>query len=340
MPHDRPPSRMSASPRDPYVGVHALSEYLFCPRAALLAVESEPDEEPLDRPRRIDYVPLYFSEYSIVQALQFKSLLLGGCTFAAIVFAVSAYGLADMLGSWSFLLAGLVLIALFIAAQAFIAILQLSVQWLGAKVARSCKLPDQLMDQTPVNWWSLRKSGFESVQYRDQLADDQWKVVGHPWRVLRRGSVRVPVFRMKGKKGKVRHTHLARAAAYCHLLEVCEADQSPFAIVLFPKSFYGMAIPNGPGTRKLFHNALVDLRKLLAQRRDPPAPDSRRCENCSCGFPRVHRPGQTETVLNGVALPVVEAVAVDNRIYHSACGDRFNWIPPHARAREKQLRRS
>jgi hypothetical protein len=51
----------------------------------------------------------------------------------------------------------------------------------------------------------------------------------------------------------------------------------------------------------------------------------------------VYRPGETESKKFGQKLTPRVVTAKDNRGYHSPCGDRFDWIPPHAKAGEKGL---
>ena len=80
------------------------------------------------------------------------------------------------------------------------------------------------------------------------------------------------------------------------------------------------------------------VRKSREEVSFPLAPRGSQCEHCPLGRPRVHRLGETEHATREEMLPVVPARGRDGRAYHSFCGDRFHWIPPHERAKEKELK--
>ena len=60
----------------------------------------------------------------------------------------------------------------------------------------------------------------------------------------------------------------------------------------------------------------------------PAAPPDNRCSGCHCGKPRKHVAGKSDTILNGRAT-CAGADEGGQRHYHSTCGDRFKWVPPH-----------
>jgi hypothetical protein len=91
--------------------------------------------------------------------------------------------------------------------------------------------------------------------------------------------------------------------------------------VLFSPGYDGLTVPNYPGSRKAFHDALLStratLKALSANDRDPGRPSNPNlCRGCPRGRPRSDDEGDT---------------------YQSECGERFAWTPPHARAFEKGL---
>ena len=177
------------------------------------------------------------------------------------------------------------------------------------------------------------KAGFESITYQDTLRDERWKLAGRPWRVLRKGGMRIPVFLMR-RGNKVKFQHIARMAAYCHLIETCEGAESPYGIVLFNGTYDGIAIPNAPGPRKAFHSALVKSRKIIndsIEGKDPEPPSNRQiCYYCPNGRPVSYIPGETEHKKMGEPLPVHIIPAFPAGYdFHSACGDRFRWVAPH-----------
>ena len=57
----RQASRMQAAPHDPVIGVHVLTEFVFCARAGLCIYEEnldDPGQDPLIEPST-DYMPRY-----------------------------------------------------------------------------------------------------------------------------------------------------------------------------------------------------------------------------------------------------------------------------------------
>jgi CRISPR/Cas system-associated exonuclease Cas4 (RecB family) len=205
------------------------------------------------------------------------------------------------------------------------------------------KEPDERStDKQRVNWWEMRKAGYESIYYKEQLKDSRGRLAGRPWCVLRRGSTRIPVFALRGETRKPYRQHYVRMAAYCHLLETCECAESPYGIVLYPDSHDGLTVPNTTWSQRMLEEALAEWQPVIQAvqqgEQEPPPADGRRCSKCGVGYPRVHRPGETETMSNGVPLPVFSMVGPGGHAYHSPCGDRFRWVPPHRKALEKGLR--
>jgi hypothetical protein len=194
-----------------------------------------------------------------------------------------------------------------------------------------------------VNWWGLLKAGWTAVEYEDPHEDPQWRVSGKPWRVLHKGSLRVPVFRKRRGNDRLYPQHLARMAAYGHLIEVAEGATVPYGVVLFGDGYEGITVPNSDEHGRIFEQGLHDARRLFEAVEsagvvpDIPQPTTV-CHACPWGRPRVYRPGITDTELDGTRLPPYRTRGEDGRLYHSPCGDRFGWVPPHDRAAEKGLR--
>jgi hypothetical protein len=204
--------------------------------------------------------------------------------------------------------------------------------------------PKRSEDQ-PVNWWELLRAGFDPTTPTGAFESPDLRLAGRPWRVLVRGSTQIPVFKKRhctGPNGqRIRDQHYARIAGYCRLIEEAVGAQSPYGIVLFDDCYEGIAInASKVGATELLIESLVDARTVIQNSHGNIAPDPApptTCANCPVGRPRVHRPGQTETLRCGVPLPVFAARGADRRRYHSACGDRFSWLPPHQRVKEKGL---
>ena len=64
-------SRIAADPHTPWIGVHSLTEFMFCPRAGLLAHESGDHERPEEQPN-LRYLP----EWSL-EAIQQRLRVVG-----------------------------------------------------------------------------------------------------------------------------------------------------------------------------------------------------------------------------------------------------------------------
>jgi len=359
----KPSKGLAADNRTPWVGVHVITEFMFCPRAGLIAYEKgqqeEYEEENFDAKRpNLTYIPCYDLnqiEMALGRALQdlkrlFKILLIASVVsiFAAAVISASlSLGFSGFVGFTVFAL----IVVAFIGLQKIIPLnrrikILRERRW-AAQKAKAMEPNPRMTDNELVNWWDLLKAGFESRSYREPLLHPHWKVAGRPWRVLRKGSLRIPVW--KRRKGdnlnkKLKGQHYARMAAYCHLIEKSEGGQSPYGIILLgDESYEGITVSNGPGSRSAFHKGLREARRVILaaqNNNDPRAPQStNRCSNCPSGKPFAYREGISNNRSGRLNSSVnAQQSSLDNRYYHSECGDRFNWLPPHVKATEKSLR--
>ena len=191
-----------------------------------------------------------------------------------------------------------------------------------------------------VNWFSMLKAGFFSVPYH-RLTHEKWKVEGKPWRVLRRGNLRIPVFFQSATDQRLHPKHLAKVGAYCHLLQAVENYDSPYGLVLKEGSFEGVAVPYNARSRKIFHEALRLARKTLrSSERDKdtrPPEQASLCTGCPFGKPYRYKPGSSDAVQTRLSLPLFVLADKDETIHHCLCGDRFRWMPPHKEVQEKGL---
>ncbi|MGD8450899.1 MAG: hypothetical protein PVJ57_03695 [Phycisphaerae bacterium] len=364
-------SPLDARSDDPWIGVHVLTEFVFCPRAGLMAYEEQDEDQGVeaeDRGPRLDYIPRW-EMHSIERALnllteQVKSELaalknrLAALRVVGIIAVLSALIIGVI--TWSVLYAMIPLGGLLLTAMILVVRLWGSIEThrgqieeLGAirdlaqKAEPREPNPEQRENQA-VNWWSLWRAGFESIVYKEPLRFEPWRLAGRPWRVLRRGSLRIPVFRKRtsvgGDQRRLYRQHYARMAAYCHLLEKCEGAESPYGIVLFGDGSYeGIAVAmDSPGSWTPLRNGLTMARQMVCgwqERKAAPAYPNHQgmCRHCKLGKPFVHRPGETEHRQRGRIIKPHTISGVDSRKYHSKCGDRFRWIPPHEKAYEKGL---
>ena len=338
----RPSDSMAAGPDDPLIGVYVLSQFVFCARAGICAYENRQEHEEEDDPVNLDYLPrydlvrLHERMNACLRSLLWQTVLLLG--IIAVVYYVTHR--VDP---------NLVVLGLAVVPLLFGPVYQTGCEIadvLMAIVAHRhavAKEPDPNSDQfQSVDWCEMLKAGFISVPYKDRVRNDAWKLEGRPWRVLRRGNMRIPVFIQSEGDDKPHAKHLAKAAAYCFLLQTVEPVEGPYALVLKRNSFAGTTVPNHPRTRKVFHEGLRKARRVIkdikAGAPAPPPEVESRCKGCPLGKPEVYKPSESVHHANGIPLPVFEVTADGKRIHHSHCGDRFCWLPPHERALDRDMR--
>ena len=332
-------SRMRADGQDPFVGVHALTEFIYCPRAGILAFELEHDHGSDEQPN-LSSLPrwsLARIERRLHTSMRQLVLFVTMGVTVIVLLAVFHQDLALPV-TW-----GCVFLVLAIARRTIGCAQKVRVLFQRYRLASQAVAYEPAAHHPSpqsVNWWSLLGAGFESIAYKDALRDEQWKLIGRPWRVLRKGSLRIPVFITKGCSD-LRRQHFARMSAYCHLLIRCEGAKSPYGVVIDHDTYQGWTIPYTAASRKVFHDGLIAARATIRKARmgvEPgPASNCNVCRRCPFGRPRVHRKGKTETKRDGRLLRVNGRMGVDRRMYHSPCGDRFGWVPPHEKAFSKGL---
>jgi hypothetical protein len=338
--------------REDDVNVHVLSEGVFCPRAAILALETGEDtgdEEPMLGPRLdafVDYDEERFVEELRVTWRQFWCWLTWVAPAAFLAF-----------GMWR-------LVSLFAGVASSLPLLYI-VGWLWDILVKIVTLvrertifeaaPRQEPDLTSqqirlVNWWSLRKAGFDCHKPPNSMRDPGQRLTGRPWRVLTKGTTQgIPVIRKHRGKHDWGPQHLVRAAAYCHLIETCMPEDAPFALLMFAGSYECVLFPSTAAARLQFEKALEDTRELLQELKGgkyyPVEPTDDRCSGCHWGKPRLYIPGESETILNGQPIAarttnviVGQGEKKRTREFHSHCGDRFGgWVPPHEEALAKGM---
>lgn len=318
---------------EPWLGVHVLSEFTFCARAGCIAKGTEPADEGDDywlRPN-LDYRPSY-ALYELrreILAASVRTLLLGiaaGAVLAGCFFLLRAWSLVPLLAG----------VALFVVlavplSRSLSRLSSLRAAWKRIRsLAPREPDPDAATPQTVV-WWELLRAGFDPVRIPEPLGSQASRIAGRPWRVLRKGDMQIPVFRVLGDGPEQLYPkHAARAAAYCSLIERTMGARSPYAIALFAGTYNGWTFPNTPEARAFLDQVVSATRAYL----EPgvtigPPPSTRICAGCPHGWPRVYRRAESETVLSGRPVRPHGRTGQDGRVYHSTCGDQFAWTPPH-----------
>lgn len=336
-------SESNAGLRLPEVGVHVLSEHVFCPRAALLAYESGEDDgqsEPDLGPRLdgwVDYDAHRFGEElrAAWDDLRLWLTLLAPAALAIFVLWRMVSPLAGIIAALpAFYLAG----RIWDTSTAIIDLVREQALFKAAPSAEIDLAPGSMVE---VNWWSLRKAGFDCLKPVDAHRDPGRRLHGRPWRMLTKGTtLRIPVVRKHRGERNWGRQHVVRLAAYCQLIEMCEGADAPFGILMFAGSYDCLIFPNTPDAKTALKTALEDAREFMRVYEEgrylPTAPTDDRCSGCHFGKPRRYREGSA-TVLRGEPIAALATRGVDNLTYHSHCGDHFNWVPPHTKAAELKI---
>jgi hypothetical protein len=324
----------------PEVGVHVLSENVFCPRAALLAYESGDDDGQAESdlgPRLdewIDYDAHRFAEglSAAWGDLRLWLTLLAPAGLAALVMWQMVSPLAGIVAALpAFYLAG----RIWDTSMSIIDLVREQGLLDAAPVAEIDLAPSGVIE---VNWWTLRKAGFDCLQPVDAHRDPGRRLSGRPWRMLTKGTtLRIPVVRKHHGERSWGRQHVVRLAAYCQLIETCEGADAPFGVLLFADTYDCVIFPYTADAKAALESALQQTRELIGVYEEgrflPTPPTDNRCSGCHFGRPRRYNSGSA-TVLNGQPMAALPTRAVDNKVYHSHCGDRFNWVPPHEKSAE------
>ncbi len=330
----------------PWVDAKVVSEFAYCPRAGIICHEQYSlPKEIVQRPN-LDFLPQY-SLIELERALaQLLTPVIWRCVgvAASIVMAV----VVSLVTSATWLLIPIGLLVLVQGITIGRPLRQIALLRFRHRQALAAepKAPEaESSTRQNVNWWNLLKVGFISVPYREELRDASLRLSGLPWRVLRYGSLRLPVFKYVAPplepiptSTELQQTTLA--SAYCHLLETCEAMESPYSIVLLGETYDGLTLPQSDESRAMLCATVKSAQSHIAalSRVVPNPPNTNSpCETCRHGMPRAFRVGMMPYSHGGMLLRVRGKRASDGRLYHSLCGDRFRWIPPHKRAIELGL---
>ena len=342
------PNAIASAPdgeiHEPRLGVYVLTEFVFCPRAGLCTHETGHEQDEELPPRSFfSFNPLYSLpeiEASLQQAVSELTWYLGGAAVSAVLAVILSLWIDKLVG-----VAGAFGILWFLtfAVQRGIHALQLNQQRKQAQAGKHKEPNPNLPDVQDVHWWDLLQAGFESQPVQDPLIDSELNFWGRPDRYLRRGNVVIPVWRMPHYDGRLHPQNLVRMAAYCHLVQKSfgAGVESPYGIILFGHGLDGVAIPFTSQRRADFLEALRSAREAIdktKRRTDPPPADPALCSGCQHGRPRIQVPGETDSICNGVSLPVIPAFTANGQCLHSLCGDRFRWLPPHNDVEKKDLR--
>ncbi|QDV26073.1 hypothetical protein [Aureliella helgolandensis] len=332
------------------LGIHTLGEAVFCQRAAVLTLEKQEEDVGLEESALPVLGGLPTHDIDRIQAkleslwreLRFWPLIVASCILPALI------GLALM---GNYYIAVLVSVSLVVFSrwpyELWCEIKYLQERLMIAQVAIKSE-PDWTQVRTQaVDWWSLIRAGFNSVEKTRVLIDAELKIQGKPWRVLQRGQYQYPVILVKCdseerlnqlRDGKLHPQQVARLVAYSCLLTLQERTKSEWAIVLFAGTDTGIAVPIVEKYFDYFKSGLATGRRLISNKdhghRDIAEKPTKfnPCAGCRFGAPEVYRLQQ------GLAQTTPYLTrGTDGKLYHSQCGDRFGDVPLHRASEELGL---
>lgn len=329
---------------EPPLGVYVLTEFIYCQRAGLCAHETGTDEEEdLPPVSFFSFNPLYSIpeiEAALQQAITELTWCVAGSAVSAILAVVLSIWINKFVG-----IAGIFGLLWFLtfSVQRGVQAFHLHQQRKHALEGKHREPNPNSSDVQDVHWWDLIQAGFESQLAQERMIDSELNFSGRPTRFLRRGNVVIPVWRMPHYDGRLYSQNYVRMAAYCHLVEksLGTGVESPYGVILFGHGLDGVAIPFTQQRRSDFIEALRAAREAIdkaGRRTDPGPADPSLCSRCCYGKPRVQVPAETESICNGVSLPVIPAFTAKGQCLHSLCGDRFRWLPPHEDVEAMDLR--
>ncbi len=186
----------------------------------------------------------------------------------------------------------------------------------AAMKAEARQLDPQVTGIQSVNWWSMLKASFEPVNYKRPFRHPELPLEGCPWRVLERGSIRIPVIRSGIDKlglspGELYPKHLIRLTAHALLPESTGQHEVPFGLVFPSNSPKGLAVRITPARREKTIRSVEEFADKLRNSQQhhveprPPA-NGNRCARCVHGAPETISIAEVEsTRISGAALLVL-----------------------------------
>jgi hypothetical protein len=327
-----------------HINVHALGKFKFCPRAGVLAFESEiSDEQDNEGTPRLDHLPLFDIDL-MNKALKTanEQQLKSGLSLLALGMGLLMFG--SFLGPvLAFLLVSLLLILSRKTYLHWSDCRELTRRLALESTAEASKLGDPGAGVRQINWWGLAKDEeFQSVTPQARYVDRELRLAGKPPRLATYRGSRIPVIFYHGELDYPKPYHKIRLAAYSLLIEKNQrGDSVQWGIILDPSSMKGLAVPINETDKQEALDTLNEFRRDMIETRNgtaPVPPAASACTACPLGRPRKHVRGKTDTLKYGKKLPPRLNRGAGGRSTHSNCGDRFDWIPPHGLAIEQGLR--
>lgn len=329
------------------LSVHALGQYVFCPRAAILAAERGDQrdlDEPLPRPTFLPNFDLQLIEDALSE--KFKHLALALVLIVALPISM-VLSLRNQTMGYFYLAAATLFFALMWTADLLTAVVKLAIRRAAALRAEAREPEPAFSGTEPVNWWSMLNAGFEPITHPRQFQHPELPLEGNPWRVLHKGSLRIPVVqaggdRLGNQKDRLFPKHEVRLTAYAMLLEADGHHKVPYGLVFPADSPRGLAFAINDNHRRQAVQLLAEFEKQLedSQQRNvhPGLPANRNCcTNCDYGKPIATSIREVNS-LRRAGEQIVILQSRSDQLFHCECADRFGSAPPHRDAIRMGLR--
>lgn len=327
----------------PIINTHSLGKFAFCHRAGLIALASgeDDDSEASGRTPRLDYLPRFdiAAMVKLKDKLEGEMILVGVPLCLGIVLLVLVGHFYDpWLAAFIGLAALLPARLLYLYLTDYLEIVRRLLQVEDAELLES--EVDTSSGFQKFSWWSLLKN--KNVLSNDVKAEyrhDELGLCGRPARIISYQGTRIPVIAHQEELDEPKPYQIVRLAAYALLIEHAERVAAvPWGIILEPKSMEAMAVRLGEAEKKNAKALVTVFQQAIGQvafGSHPKQPKKSFCRLCPYGRPRLYRAGRSETKQDGERLHPQTNVDRGGRRYHSSCGDRFQWIPPHELAFKK-----
>ena len=320
------------------LSVHALGQYTFCLRSAILAAERG-DDQDVDEPLpRLTFLP-NFDRERIEEMLSEKLRTVGvSLLYFVSMLVLMAIGVLTqnrrLFYPIMFIATGYLV---WLGIQSM-GILRLITRRRAAVIAEADEPEPDFHGIEAANWWSMLKAGFEPVNYQRPFRHPELPLEGCPWRVLERGDLRIPVIRSGGEKlgptaNQLFEKHQVRLAAYAILLECTDHVQVPYGLVFPSDSPSGIAFEITESKRakavKILGELQIKLSESQQKKIEPRLPiERKRCEQCRYGKPEpIELPDIESKRRAGAELVVLRSEK--GTFFHCDCADRFGSAPPH-----------
>lgn len=349
---------MTTETKTDLIGVHTLSEFVFCPRAGLICHGQQSNDTGTDGwTPDLSYSPPYdmLAIEPEITELKSEQQAIGVGMLCGFVFLLIAYLFVKPFVVFLFVVVAVPIAAFFgnriIKTQ--IRISQLSKTLAEFRNSKRIQPKLESPELEEVAWLSLMNAG-DLERCHDPFVDEELGLVGQPWKLFRSGKLCLPVFKCKKPKPRTPNSdeavnllyrqHYVRMAAYCELIERCTGHRAPAGIILFAGTYRAVVVKVHADTkiREELELAIESARETLAIFRNDQGveqPDESICSGCPHGFPRQFNYASSSVRKNGTPVPT-KLHQIGEKNVHSRCGDFFDWVPPHKQAYEYQLKRN